>query len=124
MTNLATAYHGDIMAHRIGILVNKLTTTDVCIVYMPATGIVRITDTLQYILKSFAFPKTTTEDYLHQAIGDIIAIMKKKSKTLHFLFYGDTKKYNQSDFPHLAKKHISTTLTNFTITTNATTNSD
>ena len=32
--------------------------------YMPATGIVRITDTLQYIPKGFAFPKTTAEDYL------------------------------------------------------------
>ena len=34
--------------------------------YMPATGIVRITDTLQYILKAFAFPKTTAKDYLQQ----------------------------------------------------------
>ena len=32
--------------------------------YMPATGIVRITYILQYIPKAFAFPKTTTEDYL------------------------------------------------------------
>ena len=36
------------------------------------TGIVRITDTLQYILKAFYFPKTTIENYLQQAIGDII----------------------------------------------------
>ena len=28
--------------------------------YMPATGIVRIADTLQYIPKKFAFPTTTT----------------------------------------------------------------
>ena len=40
--------------------------------YMPATEIVRIIDTLQYIPKTFAFPKTATEDYLQQAIGDII----------------------------------------------------
>ena len=46
--------------------------------YMPATGIVQITDILQYIPKAFAFPKTTTEDYLQQAIGKIIAIIKKK----------------------------------------------
>ena len=32
--------------------------------YMPANVIVRITDTLQYIPKSFAFLKTSTEDYL------------------------------------------------------------
>ena len=36
--------------------------------YMHATGIVRITDTLQYTPNTFAFPTTTTEDYLHQAI--------------------------------------------------------
>ena len=55
--------------------------------YIPATGIVRITDTLQYIPKAFVFPKTTTEDYLQQAIGDIIAIMKNPPKTLPFLSY-------------------------------------
>ena len=32
--------------------------------YIPATGMVRITDTLQYILKAFAYPKITTYDYL------------------------------------------------------------
>ena len=39
---------------------------------MPATGIVRITDTLLYIAKEFALLKTTTEDDLHQEIEDII----------------------------------------------------
>ena len=39
---------------------------------MPATCIVIIIDTLQYIPKAFAFPKTTTKDYLQQAIGEII----------------------------------------------------
>ena len=37
--------------------------------YMPATAIVRITDTLKYIMKVFTFPKTTTEDYLQKEIG-------------------------------------------------------
>ena len=32
--------------------------------YIPKTGIVNITDTLQYIPKVFYFSKTTTEDYL------------------------------------------------------------
>ena len=78
---------------------------------MPATGIVRITDTFQYIQKVFVSPKTTTEDYLQQAIGDMIAITKNPPKTLPFLSYGDaTKKSNQSDDPHIAYKHISTTL--------------
>ena len=93
--------------------------------YMPTTGIVRITDTLQYIPKTFTFPKTTTEDYLQQAIGDIIATMKNPPKTLLFLLYGDaTKNCYQSDFPHLAQKHIPTTLTNFTLATTAATDSE
>ena len=37
--------------------------------YMPATGNVKTIDTLQYIPKAFASPKTTTEDDLQQAIG-------------------------------------------------------
>ena len=42
---------------------------------MPATGIVCITDTLQYVPKAFAFPKTTTEYYLQYVIGDVMAII-------------------------------------------------
>ena len=33
--NLATAHHGYIMAHRVGILVHHLTTTDVCSITCP-----------------------------------------------------------------------------------------
>ena len=40
--------------------------------YMPKTGIVLITDTLQYIPKAFDFPKTTTEYDLQHAIVYII----------------------------------------------------
>ena len=36
--------------------------------FMPAAGVVKIIDTLQYTPKAFAFPKTTIEDYLQQAI--------------------------------------------------------
>ena len=52
--------------------------------YMPATGIFIIVDALQYILKAFDFPKTTTEDYLQQEIEDTISIMKYPIKTLPF----------------------------------------
>ena len=52
--------------------------------YMPATGMVRIIDTLQYISKAFDFPKTITENYLQQATVDIIDIMKYPPKTLPF----------------------------------------
>ena len=43
---------------------------------MPTTGIVSITDTLQYIPRAFVLPKTTTEDYIQQAIGYIIEIIR------------------------------------------------
>ena len=64
---------------------------------MPVAYIVRITDTLQYIPKAFFFPNKTTEDYLQQAIGDIIAIIKYPPKTLPFLSYSNatTKSINQ-----------------------------
>ena len=66
---------------------------------MPVTGIVRITDTLQYIPKTFAVPKTTTEDYLHQAVGEIFAIMENPPNTVPFLSYGDEKKMRSIRFP-------------------------
>ena len=59
---------------------------------MPATDIVRITDTLQYISKSFALPKTTTEDYMQQEIEYRVAIMKDPQKKIPFFSYGDTAK--------------------------------
>ena len=60
--------------------------------YMPATGIVRITDTLLYTPKTFDYPKIATEDYLQQAIVDIIATTKDPPKTLPFMSYGDVTK--------------------------------
>ena len=60
--------------------------------YMPLTGIVRITNTLQYIPNTFAFQKTTTEYYLQQAIGYIIVNIKEPPKTRTFLSYRYAKK--------------------------------
>ena len=60
--------------------------------YMPATGIVRITDTLQYIPNAFALPKTLIEVNLQQSIGYIVSIIKDPPKTLPFLSYGDATK--------------------------------
>ena len=74
---------------------------------MPATGIVRITDTFQYIPKEFAFPKTTTEDYLHQAIGYIIAIMKDPPKKTPLLSYGDATKNAINQIAHILHKSTS-----------------
>ena len=67
--------------------------------------------------------KTTTYDYLQQAIGDIIEFIKNPPKTLPFWSYGDAKKCDQSDCPHLAHKHISTTHINITLSTTAATDS-
>ena len=57
--------------------------------YMTATGIVRINDTLQYTPREFSLSKTTTEEYLQQDIGDIIAIEKNPPKTIPLLSYGN-----------------------------------
>ena len=92
--------------------------------YMPETGKVRITDTLQYIPKSFAFPKITTEEYRKQAIRDNIEIMKDPPKTPTFFPMVMQKKSNQSDCSNFAKKHISVPHKHFTVTPNATTDSE
>ena len=44
--------------------------------YMPLSSIIIITDTIQYILMEFHFPRTTTEEYLQETIGYIIKMMK------------------------------------------------
>ena len=74
---------------------------------MPATGIVRIKYTLQYIPKTYDFPKTTTEDYLQQEIGDIISIMKYPSNTLTFLFYGYETKKSINHIAHILQRSTS-----------------
>ena len=60
--------------------------------YIPATGIVRIINSLKDTPKEFSFPKTSTEDYLIQAIGEIISMIKCPPKTPNFLSYGDATK--------------------------------
>ena len=60
--------------------------------YMPATSIVRITGTLQFIPKLFAFQKTGTKYYLEQEIGYIIAIIKDLPNKIPFFSYGDAIK--------------------------------
>ena len=54
---------------------------------MPANDILIITDTLEYNPKEFSFPKTTTEYYLQQSIGNIITIMKDPLMTLFFYLW-------------------------------------
>ena len=72
--------------------------------YMPATGIVRITDSLQYIPKEFSFPKTTTEYYLQQEIEDIIVIIRDPPNNIPFLSYGDATKNQSIILPTFCKE--------------------
>ena len=76
---------------------------------MPETVILRITDTLQYILKAFSFPKTPKEDYFQQAIGDIIEMMKDPPKTLPFLSYGDATKKSINHIAHILQRRTAQT---------------
>ena len=71
---------------------------------MPVTGIVSIIDTLQYIPKSFAYPKITTEDYIQQSVRYIIAILKDPPKTLPFFSYGNATKNAINCIAHILKR--------------------
>ena len=66
---------------------------------MPASGILCITDTLQYAPKEFSPPKTSNEYSLHKSIGENIAIIKDLLETLLLLSYGDVTK---NVFNHIA----------------------
>jgi len=58
--------------------------------YMPETRSTRIADTLEYFPVKVPFPKSTTEDYLRQSIGDILAILNDpKPPIAPFLTFGD-----------------------------------
>ena len=72
--------------------------------YMPATGSVRYTDTLQLVPATFKFPETTTEDYLRQSIGDILALLKDPPKKFTFLAYGDATKNAVTKIAHLLQR--------------------
>ena len=74
--------------------------------YMPATGSVRYTDTLQFISATFKFPKTTTEGYLREYIGDILALLKYPPKTLHFLAYDDATKNAVTKITQLLQRSV------------------
>ena len=72
--------------------------------YITITGIVCITDTLQYIRKSFNLPNTTTEYYLRQAIVGIISIIKDTPKKFSFLSYGDATKNSINHIAHILQQ--------------------
>ena len=74
---------------------------------MPTTDIICITDTLQYTPNAFAAPKTITEDYFRQSIGDILSIIKYPPKKLPFLSYGDSTKNAINQIAHIFQQIIS-----------------
>ena len=49
---------------------------------------VRDVDTVTFFPKRIPCPKTTTEDYLNQSVGDILALLKQPKSQLPFLQYG------------------------------------
>jgi hypothetical protein len=55
--------------------------------YIPNTGRVRDVDTLEFFPKQFPFPAVTTEDYLKQAVADILSLLKNQSSALPSLEY-------------------------------------
>jgi hypothetical protein len=74
--------------------------------YMPTTGSIRYTDTLQFIPATFKFPETTTEDYLRQSVGDILALLQDPPKTLPFLSYGDATKNAVTKIAQLLQRSV------------------
>ena len=74
--------------------------------YMPATGSVRYTDTLQFIPSTFKFPETTAEDYLRQSVGGILALLQDPPKTLPFLAYGNDTKNAITKIAHLLQQSV------------------
>ena len=61
----------------------------------------------QYTPKAFAFPNAAIEDYLQQAIGDIIVIMKEPPKRLHFLYYGEATENVINRIAHILHRSTS-----------------
>ena len=57
---------------------------------MPTTSIDRNVDTVAFFPAATTFPKTETEDYLRQSIGDILAVLSKPKIQLPFLTNGET----------------------------------
>ena len=80
---------------------------------MPAADIAIITYTLKYISKEFSFPKTITEDYLQQAIGDTISIMRDPQKKLNLLSYGDARKNGINQISHIFQRSTAQTRIKF-----------
>ena len=62
---------------------------------------------------TFSFPTTTTEDYLQQAIGDIIAIIKDLPNTLPLLSYSDATKNAINQISHILQRSTSQPRLNF-----------
>ena len=57
--------------------------------YVPATHSTRIADTVAFIPTVVPIPSTSTEDYLRQSVGDIIALLNDPKPTIPALSFGN-----------------------------------
>jgi hypothetical protein len=57
--------------------------------FMPTTSRVRDVDTVEFFPATIPFPAVTTEDYLKQAAGDILGILRNPPTNMPYLTYGD-----------------------------------
>jgi hypothetical protein len=60
--------------------------------FMPTTSKVRDVDTVEFFPETIPFPSISTEDYLKQAAGDILTILRNPPAALPSLSYGDATK--------------------------------
>ena len=58
--------------------------------FIPSTGGTMNADTVDFFPQAVPFPRVTTEQYLHQAAIDLLAILQSKEKSIPSLFYGST----------------------------------
>ena len=58
--------------------------------FIPETGTIRDTDTVELFPQQVPFPQVSNETFLRQAASDIIAILQAPTPTIPSLTYGDT----------------------------------
>ena len=68
--------------------------------YFSETEAIHATDIFQYIPKKFPLPTTTTEDYICQSVGNILAILQSPSIAQIVLPYRDSAKNAVNQVAH------------------------
>ena len=60
--------------------------------FIPATGGIRVADTIKFFPHDTPFPKATTANQFIQALSDILHLLKNPNKELPFMQFGDNAK--------------------------------